>query len=327
MSEARDVEVSVIIATKDRPNELRTISLPSLAKQTTRAFETIVSDASEDDASRKAVAEFAADHPNCAIQYVRALRPGSASQRNDAVSEARADVVFFIDDDCEVSPDGIAALSELFLLNSRVDAGCLVLEDHRFTNSPEATGGRASFSTLPSALWEKVFGRSFHLAGIGPKEMPIRPGPTDFLSSCDLAVRSRVFEMHRFDERLQKFSGYALWEDQLFSHKLSRDGLELRVAASGKVIHHAAEGTRIPNPYRRGCQEGYNACILWRAGAFPYSRWTVLPFIWSRIGFFWVVFLPCLVKPWKLAPWGRVGGYFVGLSTFFGEEIGRLIRK
>jgi glycosyltransferase involved in cell wall biosynthesis len=52
--------LSVMIATKNRAEELRTISLPSLAKQDTRDFEVIVWDASEDDASQVAVEAFAA---------------------------------------------------------------------------------------------------------------------------------------------------------------------------------------------------------------------------------------------------------------------------
>ena len=48
------------------------------------------------------------------VRYFKAPRVGLASQRNDAVKVARGDIIFFIDDDCEVSSDGLSALNEGF---------------------------------------------------------------------------------------------------------------------------------------------------------------------------------------------------------------------
>lgn len=312
--------LSVIIPTKDRAYELSKVSLPSLARQTTQDFELIVWDASGDDTSRLVVEQFAVLHPDLAVRYFRAPRVGAAAQRNDSVKEARGGILFFIDDDCEVSPDGIAGLIEMFASNRLLDAGCLILENYWAAKDEDAVNTGKGLGAWFLTACYKLFARSSQLAGIGPKEMPVRPGPVDFLPGGDLAVRASMMSNHAFDERLQRYAGYALWEDQLFSHQLCGEGCAIAVADTGKVIHHAVAGGRVGDSFRKGCLEGYNACIVWKAGIFPYDRRTVVPFIWARIGFLGVVLLPCMYKPWDAARWKRAAGYLKGLWVFFWEE-------
>ena len=127
--------LSVVIATKNRAEELRTISLPSLAKQDTRDFEVIVWDASEDNRSEQVVQALAVAHPDIPFLYFKAPRNGLCAQRNDAVKVARGEIVFFIDDDSEVSPDGIAALRDTFEGQAALSGACLPLDYFLFRAS------------------------------------------------------------------------------------------------------------------------------------------------------------------------------------------------
>ena len=108
------MKISVVIATRNRADALEQISLPSLAKQDFKDFEVIIWDASDDDKSKIVVENFIQSHPGIIVRYFKAPRVGLASQRNDVVKVARGDIIFFIDDDSEVSSDGLSALNETF---------------------------------------------------------------------------------------------------------------------------------------------------------------------------------------------------------------------
>jgi glycosyltransferase involved in cell wall biosynthesis len=313
--------LSVIIATKNRAEELRTISLPSLAKQETRDFETIVWDASENDISQRVVEAFSTSHPEVALRYYKAPRSGLTAQRNDAVKEARGKIIFFIDDDSEVSPDGISALSDMFAKQDTLVGGCLPLDYWWPGKEGQSTRRTGSFGAWLLAAHSKIFYSSSRLSGVGPAAMPNRPGLTDFLSGCDMAFRKEIFRDHVFNERLQKYAGYALWEDQQFSRQLHLEGHCLSIAEKGRVTHRAAPGTRVEEPFNRGRVEAYNAAVIWKTTILPFARWSAVHFMWARIGFLGVVLLPCLSRPWQKTRWKRLIGYLTGLWVFLLEEL------
>lgn len=312
--------LTVIIATKNRAEELRTISLPSLARQDTRDFEVIVWDASEDDAAQSVVDAFTLGHPDCPIRYCKAPRAGTAAQRNDALTEALGEIVFFMDDDSEISPDGISVLNEMFRCEEGLAGASLPLENVL----PLRQGLNGKVGRLTRALmaaYAGVFYTSPRLSGVFPSTPPSEPGPIDRLWGSHMALRKKIFRDHRFDERLQRFGGYAFGEDQLLSHRLHREGLLLSVAERGLVTHRTAPGERRGNHYNKGLSEGYNAAIVWRESILPFAPWSVIPFLWARFGFAFIVLLQCLRWPWQKMRWERMAGYFAGLGVFALEEI------
>jgi glycosyltransferase involved in cell wall biosynthesis len=317
--------LTVIIPTKGRAEELRTISLFSLAEQNVKELEVIVWDASEDDTSAQVVKAFAATNPDLAVRYFKAPRAGNCAQRNDAAREAKGEILFFIDDDSEVSPDGVEALLEMFAGHKTIAGGCLPLEYEWPGKVKQSEGTATTFGSWLSDVYGSIFYLSSRRSGIGPASMPNRAGLTDFLSGCDMAFRKEILRDHRFEERLQKYAGYALWEDQQFSRRLHLEGHTLLVAEKGSVIHRAAHGVRIGNPFNRGRIEGYNAAVIWRTTIFPFSRRSALHFLWARIGFLGVVLLPCLGRPWQSSRWKRLAGYLAGLGAFMLEEVQTLI--
>ena len=316
------VTFSVIIATKNRAEELRTISLPSLAKQDNRDFEIIAWDASEDDRSEQVVEAFAAAHPDLSIFYFKAPRAGSCAQRNDAVKVARGEIVFFIDDDSEVSPDGIAALRDTFEGQAALSGTCLPLDYFLFRASVGKSGSKTEqLRAFLLAIYGNVFGPVFGGSGVFKASLPGHPNRVSYLSGCDMAFRKGVFQHHSFNERLQKYGGYALWEDIEFSQRLHREGHILCVTEYGFVVHRAASGQRAGDLFNKGKLQGYNACVVWRKSIFPFSPWSVISFVWARIGFLGVVLLQCFLRPWQKERWKRTAGYLTGLWVFTLEEI------
>jgi glycosyltransferase involved in cell wall biosynthesis len=322
------LSVSVIIATKNRQAELGSISLPSLAQQQGgSSFEVIVWDASDNGETRTLVENFAAEYPGIMVRYFAAPRLGLARQRNDAVKEAAGDVVFFIDDDSEVSPDGIRALAEMFRADNRVAGGCLPL-DYNFPAGTEPAISKVTGSwNWLVRVYYKVFEPSKKASGYYPPIPPRRSGPIGYLFGCDMAFRKEVFATHRFDERLHRFTSFVLCDDLIFSRVLIEEGHELRVASDGYVIHRAASGGRLEFGFDKGRVEGYSAGLVWLVSKFPWSRGTVFAFVWARTGVFCAVVLSCLLRPWQLKRWGRMAGYLSGLWTFFWEEVVGLVNR
>jgi glycosyltransferase involved in cell wall biosynthesis len=322
------LSVSIVIATKNREDQLRTISLRSLARQEgASSFEVIVWDASDNDKSQTLVKEFAAENPGIAVRYFKAPRVGLSRQRNDAVKEAKGDVVFFIDDDSEISPDGISALAEMFAADDRIAGGCLPL-DYSF---PEGT--KPAILKVYSPLgwlvrgYYWLFEPAKKASGYYPPIPPAQSGAISYLFGCDMAFRKEIFANHRFEERLQRFSNYVICDDLIFSRVLMQEGRELRVAKNGYVIHRAASGGRFKFGFDTGRVEGYNAGLVWFVSAFPWSRWTVFPFLWARTGVFCAALLQCLWWSWQFNRWGRVSGYIFGLWIFFREEVFVLAKR
>ena len=235
--------IAVIIPTKNRAGALRTVALPSLERSEFRDFACLVWDASEDDDSRKVVEDGGWSFE---LHYEKALRPGSSSQRNDAVlfvqknwPEARW--TLFIDDDSELSPDALEGVRDSF-------------------RDPEVWGVSLPFIHNPYApsrfrrlsLW--VYRRLFRVRGRGvvlpclyfylalPEE---RGAEVDWTRGGGMAFRMEVFTKLGifFPEAFQRFGGYAAYEDQAFSFHLKHN-LKRRIVNSlkGGYAHHPSGG-------------------------------------------------------------------------------------
>lgn len=245
MSET-DVVISVVIVTKDRANALRAISLPSLLKQEFGDFEVILWDASDDCSSEVVVSglrEVFAERSSGGLRYFKAPRVGSASQRNDSIKVAKGDVVFFIDDDSEVSSDGIGALKRCMDRHPEaLGFGLTVyqaLEDGSFRRRDNSFKGRV----LRALGYRKR--RRVSLSGSG-MSMSAPAGPAEWLSGGSMAFRKKIFDSMKFNEKLETFGSYAIFEDIEFSHRVFRRyGKPLYIAEDGYIVHRSAVGDRL----------------------------------------------------------------------------------
>lgn len=235
--------ISIIIATLNRADALKNISLPSLLRQDfTNGFEVIVWDASKDDKSERICRNFLSVFTTrkIALRYFKAPRIGSSSQRNDALREAQNDVVFFIDDDCEISIDGVTSIDRCFKSFPWLyGIGLPMLQK----NPASKDSALLRFAAKLFGMKNSELKRKINKAG--GLSLPIKdiPGLAEWLSGGSMAMRKKVFEKIKFDERLETFGGYALGEDVDFSHRVMLEfGQPLMIANGGYVVHHATPG-------------------------------------------------------------------------------------
>jgi len=292
------MKVSIIIATRNRADALEQISLPSLAKQDFKDFEVIIWDASDDDKSKIVVENFIQSHPDMIVRYFKASRVGLASQRNDAVKVARGDIIFFIDDDSKVSSDGVRAIYDAFEENKDIVGAALpfsqeqylVDEKNQSKNLEDVVLKTVSkLLLLNNRTRKKVKIHFLKIFRIDYKESQYVKG----LAGCNMAFKKEVFLDHHFEERLEKFGGYAAGEDSQFTRRLYEEKKKLFITKKGALLHLPAKGGRPENKNFIAISI-YNRFVVWKTAIYPFKKSSILSFtvrISGRIVLLYLIYL------------------------------------
>ncbi len=293
--------ISVVLITRNRPGELATISLPSLARQTCSPAQVLVWDASDDRTTQEVVRNV---RPASGVrpEYVRAPRRGTSSQRNDAILQCTGSVILFIDDDTELWPDALQQLALVFDTDTDhriVGCQCTLVAGPRWKNR---TSGLRWFLAhlyrfvflLDTFSHRQRFLPSGHTTGAEPvpevralaqaAQGGYERGLQWMWGNC-MAWRRSIFDSPRmrFDEDLQTTGPYAFLEDTMLSRQVLRlTGMELVRARAALCMHHEAGGGRVDLRHF-GAMYAFNYWLLWhkQVRRTPVS---VLAFMWSQCG-------------------------------------------
>jgi GT2 family glycosyltransferase len=240
-------KLAFIVATKDRPAELRRM-WGSLDRQTRPPDEVVIVDASERPVSPKGFGP-----SPIALTYIRADRPSAAGQRNrglEAVSPD-SDLVGFLDDDAVLEEDAVEAMLQFWECADGTAGGAafnlvnhppMDLEPLKRSRLAESLG---LYARRPGAVASSGFQTM-----IGVVE---RTAWTDWLPSTASVWRREVLQDHRFDEW---FGGYSYLEDLDFSYRVAKT-YKLAVVARARYRHLPAEGGR-GSGYAFGLREVLN---------------------------------------------------------------------
>ncbi len=110
------------------------------------------------------------------------------------------------------------------------------------------------------------------------------PGEAQWLSGCSMAYRKEIFNRFNFEERLEKFGGYAIGEDVQFSSRLFMNGMKMVIAENGYLIHHGVADIRFDDNKLEVAARIYNHFVMWKTVMFKHSKISILNFTWSLIG-------------------------------------------
>lgn len=108
--------VTVLVCTRDRGAAIAP-TLRSILASSYPAFTLLIVDQSADQRTAAALAPFAAD-PR--LRYVQSASRGLSAALNCGLALSGSDIVVVTDDDCDVPPDWIAAMTAPFLSHPRV---------------------------------------------------------------------------------------------------------------------------------------------------------------------------------------------------------------
>jgi hypothetical protein len=249
-------------------------------------FEVFVWDASDDDSTECAVLQhkLSFEQKGVSLSYRRGPRQYLASTRNDSVRETHGDVIFFLDDDAEVSMDGLGAIKQYFCDFVWLRGMGLSLHDvhprlDKYVAHPCLGGLRDlvfRFFMGKPPRYRRIKNSTRNVIPV-----PDSPGIAEWLTGACMAYRKSVFEDISFGEGLERFGGYALGEDYDFSHRVwLRYGEPLLIAVSGCVVHHNAKTARIPKGPDKAAAVYYNTARI-RDGFKAYRPYKLLPFLWE----------------------------------------------
>lgn len=153
-------KISVVIPTRGRP-DLIGQSVRGVLANDCDAFEVIVIDQSDDDATGAVVRGIAAG--DARVRYVHTLPPGLSRAYNLGAREATAVLIAFTDDDCVAAADWLSSIVRAF--TEQPDASMLYGRVARAASIPDDLG---EVPQLPIERAERIEARTgFRLYGMG----------------------------------------------------------------------------------------------------------------------------------------------------------------
>lgn len=208
---------SVIIATFERPEELRA-TLESLAAQTRRPALVVVVDASPDDRTCAVAEQFRERLP---VLYERSTLPSAALQRNTGASRATTPLVAFLDDDVFVPPTTLAQLCAVFERDADERIGGVAARIAGLQHPPPR-GLLWWYYRLQAGYSHPTYGGKLFGPGINclPSYTEADDDliPADWLNSTCVFYRTALFRRERFPQ----FEGYSFMEDVHVSARIGR---------------------------------------------------------------------------------------------------------
>jgi len=235
-------KISIVVATKDRPDDLRRL-LESLRQQTVRPCEIIIV-----DASREPVESVVTTFPELRIWYVRHMPPSAAAQRNVGIRACNpsATLIGFADDDTTFEPDSFAAMLRFWeSAGEDVLGASFNILNYCLPGLQSLKRGRISarLGLYPAKLggvaqsgWQSVFGKVSQTQFV------------EWLPSGAVVYRKAVLDRNTFDEY---FDTYSYVEDLDFSYSIGRKGRLAVVAEAGYSHFPSAGGRASPRQFGR----------------------------------------------------------------------------
>ena len=244
-SATKEPEVSVIVATYNRSDDLRA-ALESLLNQESAGidYEVIVVDNNSDDETGSVVKALRDQRGDDKLVYCFEAKQGVSYARNRGIAMARAPVVAFTDDDIRPAANWLLCIRDAFRRFSDVDCiGGKVLP------KPE--------TTFPAWLTSKYWSPLALLdLGDEPLELDVRHGAG--LVGANLALRASVFkEVGLFKPDLQRVrDGVGSLEDHEFQVRLATAEKRLLYLPELVVYAHVLE-ERLKKDYHRRWYYGH----------------------------------------------------------------------
>ena len=116
-------QISLVICTFNREKFLP-VALKSLTTITTdkTLFEIVLINNNSTDSTEKICKDFILNNPRLKIQYHVEPGKGLSAARNRGINESKSELVCFLDDDAEVTPDYVDIALEFFSTHPNIDA-------------------------------------------------------------------------------------------------------------------------------------------------------------------------------------------------------------
>jgi GT2 family glycosyltransferase len=218
MPPAEPLAYSVVIATFERPEELRT-TLASIAAQTRLPAQIIVVDSSHDNRTQTVV-----NTAPIPVRYERAIKPSAAVQRNQGAAFVTTPLVVFVDDDVFIPPTSLEGICTAFEQDPDERIGGIAARivglEHRTPRGLLRCYYRLQAGFDHPTYGGKLFGPAINCLPTYT-EADGDLIPSDWLNSTCVFYRTPLFAREKFPE----FEGYSFLEDVHLSARIGRTHL------------------------------------------------------------------------------------------------------
>ena len=240
------MRTSLIICTKDRPDDLRR-TLDSVRQQTRLPNEVIIVDAGSLGSLDVVMSRDTADTLHA--RYFQTPPVGTNYQRNIAVRESTGDVLLLIDDDVTLSPHYLENVVAVFTQDTTGTVGAVGGRAFNEKNDQDATGlrrmllpvihgiRRFAFLPVPSSNGRMLPSGLANYPDLSEEQQSI-----EALYGCCMSFRRDVFTKVQFEE---KFHGYCYLDDLDIARELRRAGYEILYAPTATLTHHQSPNNRL----------------------------------------------------------------------------------
>lgn len=262
------MRVSIIIATKNRPDDLQ-MTVKSILHQKRLPDELIIVDQSDRDISKHLIHDIVNSYGvTLRLKYLHNPRvSGAATARNRGFMESSGDIVIFLDDDVTLEADFVSSIVETYNRHPEIDG---------LGGVDIGTESRISFArTVLSMLFHRGPFKD-ERDWLNRNWRKLRdPTYTTVLSSCLMSFRRYVLCEFLFDEN---FVGYSLGEDFDLTYRCSKK-YTLAITPRAKAWH------RLSVVNRYSSKKIVEAKVCSRA--YFYQK-RVEKTIWNRLCYYWL---------------------------------------
>lgn len=233
-------EVSIIISTYKRPDDLQ-VALESILIQSISPKEVIIVDDINDPDVKEIVSRFRGKDCGIVFKYVHNTYGKSLTiARNVGAKQSIGDIILFLDDDVILDSN---FLKELIRVYDEVpNAKCV---QGRITNDYKFSPFWNKFHEM-FLMWHQS--NIYAVLSSGKSTRTYQPNKLincQWATGANLSIKKEIFEEFRFDEKLIR---YCFGEDMDFSYRIYKkypNGVLQTPYA--KLIHNWAPGSRLPN--------------------------------------------------------------------------------
>jgi glucosyl-dolichyl phosphate glucuronosyltransferase len=229
------MDLTVILCTYNRCRSLAT-ALESVALSEMPAsvtWEVLVVDNNSKDDTRKVVEEYEERYPS-RFRYLFEGKQGKSNALNAGISQARGNILAFMDDDVSVNRNWLQNLTTIFQETNWSGAGGPVLPEQGFA-PPAWLSTEGKYALAPLALFN-----------LGPQAGELFEAPI----GTNMAFRKEVFEkVGAFRTDLGPQPGTeARSEDMEFGYRVLTTGMRLWYEPSA-IVHHSLPAHRLRKEY------------------------------------------------------------------------------